>query len=534
MKKHKLFLIFFLAISVIGFSQEDNSNNPSIELPDFVIVGKQTVSVKKVKKIPPDFVSSISDEFIKPSYSADELKIQEVSAPNLERINIFDSTNVFFGSLELGIGLYSLPVGSISHLHPFEGGFVRGKAGGNYQRAFDENTERYSLNGGLDFSYIFPDNINFIPGSHISLGTEFKTNTFKLFAADDPKEKRTINSGNLLFKIQNLASEDFIYKIQVQDEITNLSQETFTENYLSLNGAFKFQSDVIELGILTKFDRQFYSDSTDKSQDNDLISIRPFLGIKLGKAARVRIGFTFARSESEKSNKPYASASIRFNDQLSLFAEYEPDAILFTAGKMLRENDYFNPQIVSAIPFIKENSFNVSLKYEYDIYFQLTGGIKYFSSTRFPYFLSSNLKGRFEIAEADAKSITAYFDALYHLGPYGAFYGSLEFNDIREKSTDNFIPYKPIIKSSLHYTYYFSSAFNAEANLTFHSARYIDLDNNVEISPYLSPGVKLNYNFSRGFLGTLELTNLSNSSNYLWKEYKGMPFNLILGVNYNW
>ena len=68
-----------LLIVVFGFysayAQDDKTKNPTVELPDFVITGKSQLNIKKVDKIKPDFISSINEDFVKPSYSPEALKV---------------------------------------------------------------------------------------------------------------------------------------------------------------------------------------------------------------------------------------------------------------------------------------------------------------------------------------------------------------------------------------------------------------------------------------------------------------------------
>ena len=52
----KILLIISFSVLVIN-AQDDKSNNPNVELPDFVITGKSQLNIKKVDKIKPDFVS---------------------------------------------------------------------------------------------------------------------------------------------------------------------------------------------------------------------------------------------------------------------------------------------------------------------------------------------------------------------------------------------------------------------------------------------------------------------------------------------
>lgn len=71
----KILLILSFSILAVN-AQDDKTKNPNVELPDFVITGKSQLNIKKVDKIKPDFVSSINEDFIKPTYSPEDLEIE--------------------------------------------------------------------------------------------------------------------------------------------------------------------------------------------------------------------------------------------------------------------------------------------------------------------------------------------------------------------------------------------------------------------------------------------------------------------------
>ena len=57
------------------------AQDSGVELPDFVITGKDIVNVGKIQKIPPDFISTISETFLKPVFPSENLQMKEVKTP---------------------------------------------------------------------------------------------------------------------------------------------------------------------------------------------------------------------------------------------------------------------------------------------------------------------------------------------------------------------------------------------------------------------------------------------------------------------
>jgi len=110
-KKLSFLLLSFYAFI---FAQQ----NPSVELPDFIITGTDIVSIKSSQKISPEFVSTISDQFFKPVYSPEELLVRDISSPLKNDLSGLDSLNFQRGKLDFGAGIYSLPTASLVYLFP--------------------------------------------------------------------------------------------------------------------------------------------------------------------------------------------------------------------------------------------------------------------------------------------------------------------------------------------------------------------------------------------------------------------------------
>ena len=116
----KLLLIFFL-VPFICFPQDENKQDQNVELPEFVITGTEAVSIEKAKKIEPDFGSTISQDFLKPAFPAEQLPIREFVNPIKENINLKDSVHYLNGRFNAGLGSLSIPRADILVTNPFYG-----------------------------------------------------------------------------------------------------------------------------------------------------------------------------------------------------------------------------------------------------------------------------------------------------------------------------------------------------------------------------------------------------------------------------
>ncbi len=216
-----------------------------------------------------------------------------------------------------------------------------------------------------------------------------------------------------------------------------------------------------------------------------------------------------------------------------LLGKYSPQAEFVTVGKFLKVNNYLNPQEYSSDAVDKSNATEIVLKYEYDKYYQVNIGFKYFSSKEYLYFRPDTREFPFDdflMGFTDAKSFNWFADFLFHTGPYGVCYGRFDYHQI-ENSDGNNIPYHPKFKASLSYGYSFTKQFSGTATLLYLSKRFTDLTNSFSLNSFVNAALKVEYRFAEQILFSLHVTNLFNTKHYLWQNYQEKPLDLIAGIS---
>ncbi|MFC2102973.1 hypothetical protein ACFLSS_00930 [Bacteroidota bacterium] len=525
----KCLVILLFSVAAL-YSQDDKSGNPNVELPDFVITGQDVIYIKQAKKIEPDFISTITEDFVKPEYPSDELDLRELSNPIKENLDLLETGQYFRGSLYGGAGLYVTPEAGLSYKYPFSNGILNTGFGGVYQRAYIDNSERYSLNGGASIDYTIGINEDALAGTRFLLSGDYNSSSYKLFSSSIPATKRTKNEGNYLLGIKNTTGRVFIFDLYVQDNFTSIVEDNFTENLISTGGFAKLQLSDIGIGIKSKYIKQFVKSDSLGNVDYDYVLIRPVISFELFNSVMVGAGYSFTKSGTQTFNNVYASFGLRIYKDMILLGEFNPGAELITSGSLLRENDYFSATTFTNLFFRKSNALSVSVKYEYEKYFQIDAGVKYFKSGNFPYYALSNLSGQFKFESADVESYNAYINLLFHLGPYGFLYGDLVYTRIRDKNSNN-IPYKPEIKSNVTYGYELTDGFLSEVSLKLNYYSYADIANTIKLNSFVDLGLKFTYKMNDQFILNLKLSNIFNRKIYYWQGYEEKPFDLIAGFN---
>lgn len=532
MKNFLTFIFIFTCTSAV-FSQDDKGKNPNVELPDFVITGSDVVTLQKGKKIDPDVIPILNEQFLKPSYSPEDLALKELSDPVRNQFSLTDSLNYFTGKLEAGAGIYTLPKMSFSLSSPFENGIFQITASGKNRRAFVDNSEQYYINGGLNVFYQLENESLLLNGTKFQFHGDYGRTSYQLYAADDPFIRRNINKGNVSLNIENLLEEKFNYVITFSDNIHSLQDNIYSENLLSTGAIFRANISEFSFGVNSSYKVQFLKNNVVKKSTKDFLSVRPFIGYSYQDFLKASIGINYSNFNDQDEVYPYLFFGSKINDRISLFAEYSPEAVFLGNGYFLDMNPYFYIHNFVNLVYEKKNSFHVSAKYDYDKFYEINGGIKYFSSPTLPYFESSALKGRFNVADASVKSYTGYVNLLFHLGPYGYFYGSIELNQTK-MSDGKILSYHPALNSYLSYGYNFDFGLNTELALNYLTKQYTDISNNNYIDPFVNLALNFTYKISPEFNLTLELNNLLNRKNYRWFEYQEMPLDLLFGLIYRW
>ncbi len=533
MMKIKLFFILFISPFLIFAQQEQKSQNPNVELPDFVITGKDVVSVQKSNKIAPDFVSTVSEEFLKPVFSPEQLEVKDISSPVKKDLNIMDTARIVNGSVYGGVGNVVLPEAGMKYSSTFKNGMFDVNIDGKNTRDFVPYSKFYSLNGGGNLYYFLNSDNSVLNGTKFKLHGNYGISSYHFYAAPDPTEKRVLNRGSFGFSFNNILHRIFILGADFSDDIYDIKDETFSENLFKINAFTKLKLSSFNLRLDLKYTRQTISNMFIGDGTGDFLTFRPAIGLDISDDMQAVFGFNIAKSGAEDYFTPYASIGLKIDKDLTFFGEYKPGADLLTAGRFLDQNKYMNMDSFGALFFKKGTDLNLTLKYEYSKYFEIDGGFRYLSSTNFPYFKDAVQLGRFDVVTTNARKFNGFLNLLFHAGPYGIFYGTAEFDDTRD-TTDNFIPYSPRASASLTYGYNFKMGLSTEARLFYHANSFANIENTEIVDSFVDLGLKFAYPIMPKFNVTLELSNLLGHQNYNWKGYKETPFELTAGFNYRW
>jgi hypothetical protein len=528
-------LILIMLFSLYCLAQEDKKQDQSVELPDFVITGNESVSIEKAKKLQPDFGSTISEEFIRPDFPAEQLELRNFNNPVKEDINLSDSVQYMKGQINAAIGLYTIPEADILFTNPFNGGIFEWFASTNNQTAYVSNSDRYNLGGGMNLSLFTNNNSSFLPGTEIKFHGSYDLSSYNLYGSTiNPSQRRVLNRGDVSINVNNYLNDYFVFATALEDEYNSLKNENYSENFMKFDGYGKLALAAFNLSFDITFKKQFLSNYSQTSSQNVFAGILPRMGLNISELLKVEFGLNYSQYLTNIYFTPFATMALKLNNSITLLGEFNPHADLLSSSSFLENNPYINPGSFGEIYVKYNNSLKIAARYEYEKYFQINAGIKALSSTEMPYFTKSSISGLFDIAYDDAKIYTVFADMLFHPGPFGYFYGNAELTGTKDTSGHK-VPYVPSSTASLIYGYDFSKIkLDSQVKLKYSSGVYTDISNLVQLGSNIDLGIKFTYEYKPMFFFTLEFSNLLFKDNYRWAGYKEMPFNVTGGISLIW
>lgn len=526
--------IFFISLFIGGllFAQ-DGQKSPNVELPEFVITGKEDIQLPIAAKPRPELISTVSDEYFKPLFSADQLQVREFSDPLKKQAIYLDTIQYLNFNLDAAIGFNSLPKASLKINLPLTNTLLAAGVKGEIVRAYLPNSDRYFLNGSLNFDHYFERNGDFLPGSNFFANADFGQELFKYFGSATPTLKRTLSTGDFRMGIKNIGAKNMPYSLEIKSEYAGLPSTDFSENTVKLKGFTSLSFSKFDLRGNIVYATQYLKNSSVLEKNINFINLSSGLNIKLSNTVKVFFGLEYAKSDSNILFSPTGAIAVKLDRGLLLFAEYKPQVDFLTNKSLLEENRYFEPLNFENIFFKKSSKFSLTIKYEYEKYFEIETGFGYFSSLNYPFYSDTINAGRFNISMTEARNAHGFVNLLFHPGPFGYFYSEGNFQFIRD-AFENQLPYYPLLKGFLSYGYTFPYKITVETKLFYRTKIYTDLADTTELNSAFDLGIKLYYPLFDQLNITFEAVNIFNQKTYSWKNYQDPSVNVLAGINYKW
>lgn len=527
----KIFLILLLLAFTL-YGQEDGQTQ-SIELPDFVITGKESISIPKIQKSYPEFIPLLSKDFFTPQYPNEEQTTIKLPEIETELVNVGSYKQRTNALLKFSAGLESWPVGEFYYNDWTENFSYNAHLFGKNELEYVDKAGLSLAGVDLGGKYFVDQEANFLPGLEIDLDGKYFYESFNFFGSANPDLKRNTNNGflNLGF---NYVSDPFNnFGITFSDSYYNQKDDEIDENIFSTSAFMKFKNRNFDFNLEGTYKNQTIS-STSLSFDNQYyVNSMLTIGLKLYDMINLKVGGYLSESEGNTFFAPVAYGSIKLNKNLSVFGEFAPNTEFKTLQDFRTSNRYYRLDDF-ANAYI-ENKFNLKFaaKYEYEKYFEISAGLGYINSDNNYYFEDNVDAGLFNIYRQDIENSYAIINFLFRKGPLGQLYGDVKFQKISGEN-DKRLPYSSTFISSVNYIFDWNFGLGLNLGLTYYNQSYSDYENENKIPESFDLHANFYYEMFRNFKVTLAFENLLDDKYYYFRNYQAKPFDVLAGFEFRW
>lgn len=528
MKKN---ILIILCMSGIVYAQQEQK---SIELPDFVITGRQSVEVQAAQKKKPDLISTLSQDFFTPQYSPEELPLMLTSDPKKITPAITAGGDYFTGLLSVGAGRYTLPMGNLSLSKSFSNFLITGNVWGLNVKEYIPNAG-YNTSGLSLTNNIFIDtDSEIVAGTNIKLAGNYWRDSYRFYASSTPLVERKTNRGNAALSILNNYERTFNFNLNLNADFLTIVESDISERKLGIDGGFNLKISNLAIGAAGKYQKQILNNNLSGIDDYSFYLVNGMLKISPSKIFNLTIGAEVAGNSSNSFFSPFGLMQFQLDKGLFLNMEFKPRAENYTILNFIDQNLFmfngFTDNIFSEVKIDLKGSIN----YEFDKMFAIAIWGNYSSTDNFVYFEDNIAKGFFDVkSTSDVKSISGGLNLLIHPNKLGYFSGELKFQDIRDLN-DNYIPYKPNFISNITYGINFDFGIGLKFNYRFAYDTYTDILNTVKLNAYHNLSAGLSYKLLNNLSLTADFQNILNRSNFVFSGYQEKPFDVIIGALYRW
>lgn len=540
--KKILFILFIIAIK--SFSQD--KDNPNVELPDFVITGKESFTLPKADKEIPPLISTVSDTYLKPIFPAEALEIKEFSDPlsasPIVENKIADET----AALRFSMGSLYLPRAELFYGTNFWGINFTSSTEAKNRRAFTSNGEAFAISQALKLNHIIPHSSEYLAGTEFYLNSGASFNQYKMFGVS-PVLKRNWNELEFDLGLKNFASESLSYKLNFMPQLFNLRGDSylvplstpaalFSEEFGS--SALSFGGQIIfSLGKMSLDLSGGYALHSDKYQNNSGKNISRISGagsfkIPFSKILQLDFGVNYSKFDTNSFIGMTGKLSLLVDKGLTLALGSNSSTNLLTPTYFFKKNFYLEALSAKYILHERKNHIFMEFRYEVDRYFEIQLGGENYKSENAPYF-NHNGNGRFTLQMDTATHSSAYLKLYFHRGPLGSLYFDGVYNSVTTGSGAS-LPYIPQFDFNLQYAKSFMNDWRGKILLDFSADYFFDILNSAKESALIDVGFELEYLSGDNLSYILSAKNLLNQNRMEYKNYIQPGLNISLGLNYTW
>ncbi|MGQ9819329.1 MAG: hypothetical protein ACUVQ1_05325 [Candidatus Kapaibacteriales bacterium] len=517
-------LIFGLLFFLSGFSLAQDNSKP-LELPNFIIEGKEQIDIQIASKQFPLYQTFMSSSFIdtlnyleKPRsyvifpYSIPD-KIIQKNYPN--------------GYLGLNFGSFITLGVNVGYRTTYKDYVVFGLGDFETSHGHIDNAGYFKYLLSVQSDYVAPEKFFVFSGSKTTTNFNITGQNYALYSIDTAPRR---NSFDLNFSIQSIGEfEGNSFELGAKTYLFNQSGVgAINEN--SLSGYLQFQFPFYELRPLTNFTVNIRNSKKQTANYYDFwiliptvisdFSVKPIVGLQIGQTtySNSRLGFHLELPVVKTINKDLVVNG-------KIFTRINENSFASLAMK----NPYLSDSV--ELDYSKSTGISLGINYYPKVDLFLSSEVTFLYASRDVCFDVSS-SGLFNVRYLTTSSFKFSSEGRYELTRFGIFSTSVVIEVSTINSNKRKVPNRPIFKFGTKYSKEILNNLNFGLKFERFGERFADVDNKLKLYGYNNLGISINYLLGKFFVFDFELENLLNSSIYYWYNYKERGFSFSLKLKY--
>jgi hypothetical protein len=525
----------------------DEKKLPKIDLPEYVITGRERIALPSSTKLEPGGGQGMYLDPSRLRSVGDKESEEFLSLSQKSGGNLFRNSQSFDGKLNLGYGRFDLKYGEGWYARRFaEGDFT---LHGSYQAHNPYVEHSDAAMGSFDASagLYLPQRLVLLGGSKVSGQFGYEGERYQFFGGPTPSLERTLDNVQVGLNLQSKASAPLRYESWVhfrrlivrdkdqsrEDDLSLGLRANGDAGGWQLRGEFSFDGDFLDQSIAWK--------------DPDYLRLaggfRKLFG-NLDLSGEVTY-YLYRNSDSDFNSKLYPNLLVQYylNHDLTLFAQLKPSVERNSLLRVVSENRYIGNDVQINH---QDDYVDVAGGIQFDIVNRGTGRV-YFRYQRirdFPLYVDPSTLGYSDFPapyvdwavryDGMARLASLNGEILVDLTAADQVSGTLIIRSTRNSVTGDRIPYFAPVIITGSYAHRFPFGLSTQVDLRFVGERQIALSGGPALNSYSLVDASAEYSFIKEFSIFLHLNNIFDQHYAVWNGYEEVPFSLLGGITVKW
>lgn len=526
----KIFVIVLFYASLV-YSQNEQQN---IELPDFIITGRQTVDIQAASKPKTVLVSVLSKEFFTPQYSSEELPLLISSTPVAVFPSVKESEKYYDGNVKIMIGKETMPFGQLNLSQSFDYYLFNIRAWGininEYQPYAGYNNSGVELINDFSIS----TRSSFLPGTKVLAEAKYFRDSYYLYGSIKPDQLREKNKIDASVSVSNMYSKIFNFAFGASGNVFNLNENSLTETNLAAFGKMNLRWSKMVFGGNMEIKRQMLSNNLSGKSGYNYLNAKTFVELIPMNGLWLNGGIIFNTNSVNNLLTPFAAAEFLLDKGIVIGAEFKPRIEYYNLNSIYNKNLFATLGFTDNVFTKYKNDLSVAIRYELQKMFSASLSANYASIDNYLYFEDLLNNGRYDLLTAnDVKILKTSLKVFLQPTQFGNFFAEVIMQNVTN-ANEKLIPYEPSFISTFAYNYAINSDWGLGLKYRISEGAYTDIKNTQKFNNYTDLSASGWYQIFSGFKITADFQNIMNRSNFTWKQYQEKPFDYLFGFEYRW